>query len=146
MTFEIRILGPADADLVLRAVDGVFDQAPRQELTAEFLADSRHHVAAAIDAGRVIGIVSAVHYVHPDKPTELWINEVGVAPDYRRRGVGRDLLEKMLEHAKRLGCTVAWVLTDNANSAALRLYAASGGVRAKKAAIMFDFDLRPDPT
>jgi hypothetical protein len=27
----------------------------------------------------VVGFASAVHYVHPDKAPELWINEVGVA-------------------------------------------------------------------
>jgi ribosomal protein S18 acetylase RimI-like enzyme len=144
MPIEIRVLGPADTQLVARVADGVFDQAPRSELTAEFLADSRHHLAAAIDDGRIVGMVSALHYVHPDKPVELWINEIGVAPGYRRRGVGRDLLEAMLAHGKRLGCKVAWVLTESANTPAVRLYAASGGVRAKKSAVMFEFDLGGD--
>jgi ribosomal protein S18 acetylase RimI-like enzyme len=91
-----------------------------------------------------VGIVSAVHYVHPDKPTELWINEVGVAPEYRRRGVGAALIERMLAHARELGCELAWVLTDDSNAAALRLYSASGGVRAKELAVMFEFDLSGD--
>jgi ribosomal protein S18 acetylase RimI-like enzyme len=144
MPFEVRVLGRADAELVANAADGVFDAPPQPQLTAEFLADPRHHLAAAIDAGRVIGIESGVHYVHPDKQAELWINEVAVAPGYQRRGVGRDLMEAMLAHAKRLGCRAAWVLTENTNSVALRLYAASGGVRSKTRAVMFEFDLRDD--
>jgi ribosomal protein S18 acetylase RimI-like enzyme len=144
MPVEIRVLGPADAELVAQTADDVFDHSPRPDLTAEFLADARHHLAAAIDAGQVVGIVSAVHYVHPDKPTELWINEVGVAPEYRRRGVGAALIERMLAHARELGCELAWVLTDDSNAAALRLYSASGGVRAKDLAVMFEFDLSGD--
>jgi hypothetical protein len=47
----------------------------------------------------------------------------------------------MLAHGKRLGCQVAWVLTESANTPAVRLYAAAGGVRAGEPAVMFEFDL-----
>jgi len=144
MPFEIKVLGAEDAGLVARALAGTFDNAPRPNLTAAFLADPRHHFVAAIDADRVVGFASAVHYVHPDKPTELWINEVGVAPPYQRQGVGRALLGALLAHAKGLGCKAAWVLTEETNAAALRLYSTSGGVRAPKSVVMFDFDLSGD--
>ena len=68
---------------------GRLRQRGRSPWTAEFLADSRHHLAVAVDEGRVVGMASAVHYVHPDKPPELWINEVGVAPTHRGLGIGR---------------------------------------------------------
>jgi len=64
----------------------VFDNPINAEWTREFLADPRHHIAVAIDDGLVVGFASGVHYIHPDKPAELWINEVGVAPAHRRRG------------------------------------------------------------
>ena len=31
-----------------------------------------------MDEEQIVGFASAVHYVHPDKPPELWINEMGV--------------------------------------------------------------------
>lgn len=51
--------------------------------SAEFLRDPRHHIAVAIEDGVVVGIASGVHYLHPDKPPELFVNEVGVAPAFR---------------------------------------------------------------
>jgi aminoglycoside 6'-N-acetyltransferase I len=60
---------------------------------AEFLRDERHHLAVAIEDETVVGFASGVHYVHPDKPAELWINEVGVAPSHHRRGIGKPLLQ-----------------------------------------------------
>ena len=78
----IRILGPGDAAALDRVAEGVFDNAVDPRWTAEFLADSRHHLAVAVDDGRVVGMASAVHHVHPDKPPELWIDEVGVAPTH----------------------------------------------------------------
>ena len=69
-------------------------------------------------------------YWHPDKPRELWINEVGVAPAWRQLGVGTKLLKKTLEHARAPGCREAWVLTEPDNVAALALYSKLGGVRS----------------
>jgi hypothetical protein len=78
----IRILGPGDAAALDHVAEGLFDDALDPRWTAEFLADSRHDLAVAVDDGEVVGMASAVHYVHPDKPPELWINEVGVAPSH----------------------------------------------------------------
>ena len=72
-------------------------------------------------------MASAVHYVHPDKPPDLWINEVGVASSHRGRGIGQALLATLFEHGRALGCAEAWVLTDEENAAARRLYARAGG-------------------
>lgn len=140
-TFEVCVLGRGDEALVLDAVTDVFDHAPQAALVAEFLRDDRHHLVGALEDGRLIGFVSAVHYVHPDKPAELWIDEVGVAPRCRRRGVGRAMMQRVLELARELGCRNAWVLTDRDNMAAMRLYAEAGGT--PRAAVMFEFEVAP---
>jgi aminoglycoside 6'-N-acetyltransferase I len=137
----IRILGPADAAMLDKVAPDVFDHAIDPALMAEFLADPRHHLAVALAlalaGGQVVGMASAVHYVHPDKPPELWINEVGVAPPYQRRGIGRQLLEALFAHGRMLGCGEAWVLTEPGNSAARRLYAALGGQEEETVYITF---------
>ena len=84
---EVRVLTLADAPLLSRVADGVFDYEVQPALTEEFLADPRHSLAVAIADGLIVGMASGVRYVHPDKPSELWINEVGVSPDYQRRGL-----------------------------------------------------------
>ena len=123
----IRLLGPSDARVLESVAPDVFDGPIDPRWSAAFLADSRHHLAAAVLDGLVIGMASAVHYVHPDKPPELWINEVGVAETQRGRGIGRRLLAALFAHGASLGCREAWVLTAPDNSAAHRLYAAAGG-------------------
>jgi hypothetical protein len=86
--------------------------------------------------------VTAVHYVHPDKPhPELWINEIGVAATRRGRGLGTRLLRAVFAEARGLGCAEAWVLTDRANTAAMRLYAAAGSTEAPTDHVMFTFKL-----
>lgn len=137
---EFRLAGPDDAALLARAAGDVFDHPVDPDLTAEFLSDPRHHLAIAIDAGQVVGMASGVHYIHPDKAPELWVNEVGVAPSHRGQGVGRRVLGVLLEHGRALGCNEAWLLTDDSNAAARRMYAAAGG-RESESQIMITFDL-----
>ena len=124
---EVRILTTQDADLFGRVADDVFDAPVNPAYVAAFLADPRHHIAAAIDAGVIVGFASGVDYIHPDKPAELWINEVGVAPTHRRRGIGRRILDCLLAHGRSIGCGTAWVLTETGNGPARALYAATGG-------------------
>ena len=142
MAIEIKVLGPQDAGILAALAPDVFDDPIDVGRAREFLADPRHHLAVAVDDGQVVGFVSAVHYLHPDKPhPELWINEVGVAETHRRRGLGTRLLHSVLAVARGLGCAEAWVLTDRANTAAMRLYTAAGSTEAPSDHVMFTFRL-----
>jgi ribosomal protein S18 acetylase RimI-like enzyme len=140
---ETRILDSGDQAVLANVAPGVFDNAIEPRFVSEFLSDPRHHLAVAIERGLVIGFASGVHYVHPDKPAELWINEVGVSPDHQGRGVGKAVVRALLEHGNRLGCKEAWVLTDNANTAAMALYASVGGNADPVPSVMFTFTLSP---
>ena len=133
----IRLLGPADAPLLDRVAPGVFDNPIDPRRTAEFLADARHHMVVASIDGQVVGMASAVHYVHPDKPPELWVNEIGVAPAHQRQGIGKRLLRALFAHGRTLGCTEAWLGTEMTNFAARRLYAAAGGEEAPMVYVTF---------
>ncbi len=136
---EVRFLGPGDRDLLGRAAPGVFDRGVDDALALEFLADPRHHLVVALEGGVPVAFVSAVHYVHPDKPAELWINEVGVAPGQRRRGLAAKLLRAMVAHGGGLGCREAWVLTDRENPVAMVLYRSCGGTEPPRAPVVFHF-------
>lgn len=127
MAIEIKVLQRGDESILMNVAAGVFDNPIDAELTREFLEDSRHHIAVAVDDGLVVGFASAVHYVHPDKQPELWINEVGLAPTHRRRGLGRSVLKALFEVGRAHKCTVAWVLTYRSNVAAVALYSSVGG-------------------
>jgi ribosomal protein S18 acetylase RimI-like enzyme len=142
MSIEIRVLGPRDEGVLGRVGADVFDDPIHLERAREFLEDPRHHLVVAVEGGVVVGFVSAVHYVHPDKPRpELWINEVGVAETHRGRGAGKAMLRAALEVGRRAGCLEAWVLTNRSNTAAMRLYAGSGGEEGEPDGVMFTFYL-----
>ena len=124
---SIHLLGPDDVAILSNVAPDVFDNPIDADWTAEFLTDPRHHMVVAMLDGQVVGMASAVHYLHPDKEPELWINEVSVAPAYQRRGIGKQLMQALLAHGRTLGCREAWLGTELDNTAARRLYAAVGG-------------------
>src|SRR6266702_4563475 len=127
MAVQVRVLGPDDESVLKNVALGVFDGPIDPRLTREFLRDPRHHIAVAIDDGVVVGFASAVHYVHPDKPPQMWINEVAVAPSHRRQGLGKAVMRSLFAVGQTHNCTVAWVLTDKTNIAAMSLYSSVGG-------------------
>jgi aminoglycoside 6'-N-acetyltransferase I len=139
MALEIRLLGPGDDAVLQRVAEGVFDNQVDPRWSREFLNDARHHLVVALDDGWVVGMASGVHYVHPDKAPQLFINEVAVAPTHQRRGIGRAVLAKLLAHGRTLGCTEAWVGTDETNTPARRLYAGGQGVMEPEHFLMYTF-------
>ena len=139
MAVAIRVLHRGAETILERIAPGVFDFDPNERLIKEFLSDARHHLVVAIENDLVVGFVSAVHYVHPDKPTELWINEVSVAPTHQRRGYAKAMLSAMLDVGRQIGCREAWVLTERPNSPAMALYSSLGGRESD--AVMFTFKL-----
>lgn len=141
---EVRVLGPQDARVLDRVAADVFDGPVDPALAEAFLADPRHHLVVALEDGVVIGMASAVSYVHPDKPAQLWINEVGVTPTRLGQGIGTQLLRTLLAHGRALGCTLAWVGTEHDNAAARALYVATGG-RAEPF-VLYEYDLKSPAT
>ena len=135
-----------------RVDDDVFDHPVQRALVSEFLANPMNHLVVAVvnsasGAGTgdlVIGMASAISFVHPDKPLQLFINEVGVTERFQRRGIGARLVGFLLEHGRRLGCTEAWVVTEVGNTAARALYLAIGGEEDDEHAVVYTYPLGPN--
>ena len=139
--YSVRLLGAGEEAVLERVAEDVFDNPVEPRWCAAFLADPHHHLAVALADGVVVGMASGVHYLHPDKPPELWINEVGVAPSHQGQGIGKALMTALLAHGRSLGCREAWVLTEADNVAAWRLYTAVGGAEAPENPVFFSFVL-----
>lgn len=68
----------------------------------------------------------AAYIVARETAGELHINNVAVREQYRRRGIGRALLARILEEAARLGVTTAFLEVRSGNVAAQALYEKCG--------------------
>jgi ribosomal protein S18 acetylase RimI-like enzyme len=122
----MRIERITDCAAVHAAAD-LFDAPPLAVATERFLASPGHHLLLAYDDdGRAVGMISGVEMTHPDKGTEMFIYELGVAPTARLKGIGARLVTELAAIARRNGCYGMWVGTEVDNDAALATYRRAG--------------------
>ena len=122
----MRIERVVDAVAVHRAGD-LFDSPPLPAPTERFLADPTHHLLFAYDdADRAVGMISGIETTHPDKGTEMFIYELGVAPAARLQGIATALVQALADVARRRGCYGMWVGTEPDNAAAQATYRRAG--------------------
>jgi [ribosomal protein S18]-alanine N-acetyltransferase len=87
------------------------------------LADRRHryYVAAEDAGGRLLGWAGILIV-----GTTADILTVGVVPDARRRGIGRQLVAGLLAEATRRGVRECFLAVRTGNAAAIELYSSEG--------------------
>jgi len=129
VSFDIRRLAAGDEERA-RAAAALFDDPFEVDAARRFLDDDSNVLLVAYVEGEPAGFVTGTLLAHPDKPApELFLNELGVDDPYRGRGIGRALVEQLWRVAQERGCRGMWVLTDDGNVAANKVYAAAGAIR-----------------
>jgi ribosomal protein S18 acetylase RimI-like enzyme len=141
MSAAIVRVSRANAALLDRVADDVFDEPIRPAWLTAFLDDPRHVMFVAVADGAVVGMTTGFEYFHPDKPPQLFINEVGVAPSHQRRGLGRRLTEALIEEARRRGCVYAWLGTATDNAPAQACFASIPDGAAPQSFLLYEWDL-----
>ncbi|MFF3907163.1 GNAT family N-acetyltransferase [Streptomyces sp. NPDC001848] len=111
------------------AAECLFDHPVRSEWAERFVTAAGHHLLLAYEDGEPtpVGFVSGVETTHPDKGTEMLLYELAVAEPYRRRGIGRALVERLAALGRERGCYGMWVPVDTGNDVALAAYRSAGG-------------------
>ena len=132
---EIRLLGPGDDDVVL-AAGALFDEPPRPEWVARFLAHDGHHLMVAYVDDAPVGFITGIEMLHPDKGMEMLLYELGVDEAHRRRGIGRALSEALLALARRKGGYGMWVPVEPSNDPAVATYRSAGSGAPEDATIL----------
>ena len=122
MSITCRRVGPDDAALLARIADDVFDEPVRPDRLAAYLAAPGHLMVLAFDGDLVVGQCAGVVHHHPDKVSELYIDEVGTASAYLRQGIATSMLAELFAWGRELGCVEAWLGTELDNYAANGLY------------------------
>jgi aminoglycoside 6'-N-acetyltransferase I len=122
MAVAVRRIGPGDAALFASIAPGVFDEPVRSDRLAAYLASPGHLMVLAFDDDLIVGQCVGVIHRHPDKPTELYVDEVGTATTHLRQGIARLMMDALFAWGRELGCEEAWLGTETDNEAAKALY------------------------
>ena len=140
MELKIEAAQPADIPHLAALLNDLFDieldftaDSHRQSrglelLIAESAKSDRQIVAVARDEdGRPVGMASGQIVVSTaEGALSVWIEDVVVDTEYRRQGIGKQLLEFLLAWSKARGATRMQLVTDRENASATLFYTALG--------------------
>lgn len=122
MPIEIIHLSESNMDILNNYDEDIFDEKVDSHRIAAMLKEQSHILLLAVKEGVVIGQVLAAIHRHPDKPTELYIDDLGVSEKYQRRGIATLLVEKLFGIGAERGCEEVWVATEPDNEPAIKFY------------------------
>ncbi|MEU7638526.1 GNAT family N-acetyltransferase [Streptomyces sp. NPDC039016] len=122
--FTTRPAEPEDFDTVVGVVDQWWGRPASRDLTRVFV---DHFFATSLIAerdGELAGFV--IGFLSPSKPEEAYIHFTGVAPAWRRSGLGRFLYERFFELARADGRSLVKAITSPSNSRSVAFHNAMG--------------------
>lgn len=122
MAVTLKRMAPGDESMLAHIAPEVFDAPIHPERLGAYLRAPGHLIVLAFEGDVVVGQCAAVVHHHPDKPSELYIDEVGTASTHRRQGIARAMLAGMFAWGRELGCAEAWLGTEPDNVEANGLY------------------------
>ena len=122
MSAEVHLITARNAHLLDTVADGVFEQPLSAGLLARYCADPAQALFVAVLDGLVVGQLKSALHRHPEKPANLFIEELSTAPELRRRGIASMLIDAAIAHAATEGCAELWLATEPENDAANALY------------------------
>jgi aminoglycoside 6'-N-acetyltransferase I len=122
MGITLRRMQPGDEAMFQSIAPDVFDEPIDAGRLHAYLRTPGHLVVLALEGDLVVGQCAGVLHRHPDKPTELYVDEVGTASTHLRRGIARMMMDELFAWGRELGCEEAWLGTETDNEPAKALY------------------------
>lgn len=125
MTQRFKIVAVTDPDHLLHSIaPEVFDESITGEYLTGYLASPHTMLYLAFHNHKIIGQIQAFIQLHPDKPADLYIDNLGVTPEFQRYGVGTQLIAAVLKAGRERGCRSAWLSAEADNEVVRAFYTA----------------------
>jgi GNAT superfamily N-acetyltransferase len=115
---------------------------PSGQEAASFLARDDVYVWVADVDGELAGFAYAYVLLRIDGDTSVFLYELEVDERFRRRGLGRALVDQARSLAERIGALKMWVDTSYDNEAAKHTYAAAGGEPSAEPTLVYGWRFR----
>jgi GNAT superfamily N-acetyltransferase len=113
-----------------------------EEEGLRFLADKDNALFLAYWNNEISGFLTAHRLQRFDeRKAEILLYEIGVNEEFRKKGIGKALIEAVKAWGREVQADEVWVLTNRSNQAAMALYKSAGGLEASPDDMMFVFKL-----
>lgn len=134
MDFEIKLLQINDLSLLKQLLllwleeEEAPQPLPTDEYLSQLLFKTSFCAIVAIDQNLVVGGLTAFEIpLYFEEGNEMFLYEIGVQANYRKKGVGKLLIQKLQEICTNKGIKTMYVGTEFDNLPAHKLYHRTGG-------------------
>ena len=121
--------------------DDIFDDDLEPARVNRFVSNAGHLLVVAMRDHIVIGQTQGSVQLHLDSTPQLYIDNLGVSPKHRRRGIASRLVEAIVQWGAELDCEQTWIVTEPDNDAANALYESIGAEHST--ATLYSFPITP---
>jgi ribosomal protein S18 acetylase RimI-like enzyme len=131
-------------DFPIKEINSLLDKGTTWDLEQgeKFLENPDNALFIAFENEEAVGFLTAYRLQRLDeRKAEVLLYEISVYKDFRQKGIGKALVEKVKEWAKEVGADEVWVLTNKSNVAANALYNSAGGKPENPDDVMYVFKL-----
>jgi ribosomal protein S18 acetylase RimI-like enzyme len=137
----VRRLRAGEEGEIVQAHD-LFDEEPDPAAARTYLEDLRNIFLMAYEGTRAVGFLRGTELGQlKGRRRQMFLYEIGVVEGFRRRGIGRELIEVLLRYCRDGDFEEVFVFTDPANEPAVSLYQSTGAVTETPGDRMFVYQL-----
>ncbi len=120
----IRGIKKEDFDYIVSVLDRWWGGPSGERAHPIFFYELGEMALIAEESGEVLGFL--LGFLAPTQPPVAYVHLVGIHPDHRRRGVGKDLYEHFTRRARAAGAERIKAITTVGNEGSIRFHEALG--------------------
>jgi ribosomal protein S18 acetylase RimI-like enzyme len=126
MALEIRHAHPSDYGRVIQHVNAWWGGREMAPMLPKLFFLHFEGTSFVAEDGEGSLVAFLIGFVSQTDPHEAYVHFVGVAPEQRGSGVGRELYERFFETVRAHGCTTVRCVTSPANTGSISFHEALG--------------------
>lgn len=124
----IRAITKADFDEIVSVLDRWWGGPSREQAHPIFFYELGEHALIAESEGQLVGFLLGFHATPfgDVEPKTAYVHLVGIHPDHRRRGVGKQLYDAFIARARGAGALRMKAITNIGNDGSIEFHRALG--------------------
>jgi ribosomal protein S18 acetylase RimI-like enzyme len=136
----IRLRG-GDEELAEQVLQRFFLEDLRDNHIHNFLISDHNYLLVAVWEGVPVGVLLGYRLERPEtQRPKLFVYEMEVLAAQRGRGIGKVLINSFQDIARQVNATEIFLMTNQSNIPAMRLYESTGGVQEGDDNVLFVYD------
>ena len=143
----VERMSPANASLAARAINAIKPLAERggedvaEEWMHEFLESDRNVLILAHQDGTPLGFALGYRLDRVDQARPMMLfYEIEVREDHRGKGIATAMVDRLKGICREQSVMKMWMITDESNVSAMKLYESTGGRRMTPPCELFSWE------